>query len=92
MATRWWNRRGARPAPVTSSNSLVPMEKKVWWGFGVALALLGVVGLTAYSEVVKLRKNDTWVDHTHQVISSLRKVQGGSAGAGGFDGQAYGKS
>jgi CHASE3 domain sensor protein len=51
------------------------MEKKVWWGFGVALALLGVVGLTVYSEVVKLRKNDTWVDHTHQVISSLRKVQ-----------------
>jgi PAS domain S-box-containing protein len=51
------------------------MEKKVWWGFGAALALLAVVGLTAYIEVVKLRNNDAWVDHTHQVIASLRKVQ-----------------
>ncbi|HTB93244.1 MAG TPA: PAS domain S-box protein [Candidatus Sulfotelmatobacter sp.] len=51
------------------------MERKVWWGFGVALALLAVVGLTAYSEVEKLRDNDAWVDHTHQVIASLRKVQ-----------------
>ena len=75
MATRWLNRRGARRAPVTSGDSLVPMERRLWWGFGVGLALLGLVGLTAYSEVVKLRNNDAWVDHTHQVISSLRKVQ-----------------
>ena len=39
------------------------------------MALLGVVGFTAYTEVVKLRENDAMVDHTHQVISSLRKVQ-----------------
>ena len=73
MATRWWNRKGLLPAP--SGDSLVPMERKLWWGFGVGLTLLGLVGLTAYSEVVKLRNNDAWVDHTHQVISSLRKVQ-----------------
>jgi CHASE3 domain sensor protein len=34
------------------------MEKKVWVGFGAGLVLLLVVGLTAYSEVVKLRDND----------------------------------
>ena len=39
------------------------------------MALVGVVGLTAYLEAVKLRNNDALVDHTHQVISSLRKVQ-----------------
>ena len=75
MATRWWNWKGRQPASGTSNHSRMPMEKKVWWGFGVALGLLGVVGFTAYLEVGKLRSNDAWVDHTHQVISSLRKVQ-----------------
>ena len=60
---------------VPAGDSTLPMGKKVWWGFGVALALVGVVGWTAYIEVVKLRNNDAWVDHTHQVISSLRRVQ-----------------
>jgi len=75
MATQEWNEKESQPAPVPSGHSRLPMERKVWWGFGVALALLGVVGLTAYLEVVKLRNNDAWVDHTHQVIASLRKVQ-----------------
>jgi PAS domain S-box-containing protein len=51
------------------------MKRKVWWSFGVALALLALIGVTAYSEVIKLRANDALVDHTHQVISSLRRVQ-----------------
>jgi hypothetical protein len=36
MATRWWNWKGRQPAPGTFNHSRMPMEKKVWWGFGVA--------------------------------------------------------
>ena len=74
MPTKWWNREG-QPGTIASKYSRLPMERKVWLGFGVALALLAVVGCTAYLEVAKLRDNDAWVDHTHQVISSLRRVQ-----------------
>ncbi|HEV2101171.1 MAG TPA: PAS domain S-box protein [Candidatus Acidoferrum sp.] len=74
MPTKWWNREG-QPGTIASKYSRLPMERKVWLGFGVALALLAVVGFTAYLEVVKLRENDARVDHTHQVISSLRRVQ-----------------
>ena len=72
METRWWNRMGPQSEPALAPNSRLPMEKKVWWGFGAALTLLAVVGMTAYIEVVKLRDNDVLVAHTHQVISSLR--------------------
>jgi PAS domain S-box-containing protein len=75
MATRWWSRKASQAARVTSGNTLMPVEKKVWLGFGAALALLGIVGVAAYVQVSRLRENDAWVDHTHQVISSLRKVQ-----------------
>ncbi|HET6931376.1 MAG TPA: PAS domain S-box protein [Candidatus Acidoferrum sp.] len=75
MPSQIGNGKELGPAPANSGHFRMPMEKKVWWGFGVALALLGVVGATAYYEVAKLRHNDAWVDHTHQVISSLRKVQ-----------------
>jgi CHASE3 domain sensor protein len=71
MSIRWWKRKGLQPAVGASGDSRMPLEKKVWWGFGVALALVVVVGLSAYFEVVKLRNNDAWVDH----ISALRKVQ-----------------
>jgi PAS domain S-box-containing protein len=75
MATQGSSEKGRQSAPAPSGHSSLPMERKVWLGFGVALLLLAVVGLTAYAEVVKLRSNDVWVDHTHQVISSLRKIQ-----------------
>jgi PAS domain S-box-containing protein len=75
MATQGWNEKKSPPAPVPSGHSRMPMERSVWWGFGVALALVAVVGMTAYAEVEKLRANDAMVDHTHQVIASLRKVQ-----------------
>ena len=75
MPTKWWNREGLQPVTTASQYSRLPMERKVWLGFGVALGLLAVVGCTAYLEVVKLRENDARVDHTHQVISSLRRVQ-----------------
>ena len=74
MPAKWWNREG-QPGTIASKYSRLPMERKVWLGFGAALGLLAVVGCTAYWEVVKLRDNDAWVDHTHQVISSLRRVQ-----------------
>ena len=75
MVTEGCSEKEPQLAPGLAGHPRLPMEKKVWWGFGVALALLAVVGLTAYTEVVKLRDNDVMVDHAHQVISSLRKVQ-----------------
>lgn len=63
------------------SNEEVPeraphsMERAVWRSFGAGLILLGIIGVTSYLEVVKLRSNDALVDHTHQVIASLRRVQ-----------------
>ncbi len=59
----------------TRSQLLIPMKKKVWWSFGVALALLGVIGVSSFVQVLRLRANDRKVDHTHQVISSLHRVQ-----------------
>ncbi len=75
MAIEGWKEKEPQYAPRSTRPSRMPMEKKVWVGFAGALALLLFVGLTAYSEVVKLRNNDAMVDHTHQVISSLRKIQ-----------------
>jgi CHASE3 domain sensor protein len=75
MWIQGWKEKKSQPAPAISRQSRLPMEKKVWWGFGGAMALLALVGVTAYTEVVKLRHNDAMVDHTHQVIASLRKVQ-----------------
>jgi PAS domain S-box-containing protein len=75
MWIQGWMEKKSQRAPVTSRHSRLPMEKKVWVGFAAALSLLLLVGITAYTEVLKLRNNDAWVDHTHQVISSLRKVQ-----------------
>jgi len=75
MAIEGWSEKEPQPGPTHSGHSRLPMEKKVWVGFGAGLALLLLVGVTAYSEVAKLRNNDAMVDHTHQVISSLRKMQ-----------------
>jgi PAS domain S-box-containing protein len=63
------------PQLETRNQLLIPMKKKVWWSFGVGLALLGIIGISSFVEVVRLRSNDGMVDHTHQVISSLRRVQ-----------------
>ena len=71
-----WLHRERRPREAVHPDQLlVPMKRKVGWSFGIALTLLGIVGVTAYLQVVRLRDNDAMVDHTHQVISSLRKVQ-----------------
>ncbi len=75
MAIEGRSEQEPQSGPAHTGRSRLPMEKKVWFGFAAAFALLLFVGLTAYSEVVKLRENDRWVDHTYQVISSLRKVQ-----------------
>ncbi len=61
--------------PSKSKSDLTPLSRKVWWSFSLGLVLLGIIGVTTYAEVVKLRKFDALVDHTHQVISSLRQVQ-----------------
>ncbi len=68
--------RNLQPSQLEARNQfLIHMKKRVWWSFGVALALLGIIGVSSFVEVVKLRENDGLVDHTHQVISSLRRVE-----------------
>ena len=75
MPSSWWRRKWRSAQSEPRNQLLIPMKKRVWWSFGVALAMLGTIGATSYREVLKLRTNDAMVDHTHQVISSLRKVQ-----------------
>ncbi len=75
MTLSWWSSKWRRSQPELCNQLLIPMKQKVWWSFGVGLAMLGIIGVTSYHEVVKLRTNDTLVDHTHQVISSLRRIQ-----------------
>jgi hypothetical protein len=58
---RLWESRLAQPF---TPDQLVRMKKKVRRSFVVAPALLAVIGLTAYIEVLKLRANDVLVDHT----------------------------
>src|SRR6267154_2108965 len=53
-----WLHRERRPREVVHADQLlVPMKRKVGWSFGIALALLGIVGVTAYLQVVRLRDN-----------------------------------
>lgn len=75
MPSSWWRRKWRSAQSEPRNQLLIPMKKRVWWSFGVALAMLGTIGATSYREVLKLRTNDAMVDHTHQVIASLRKVQ-----------------
>jgi methyl-accepting chemotaxis protein len=47
---------------------------KIGLGFGVALAVLVVVGGVSYSSTVKLIDSAEWVQHTHEVITRLQEV------------------
>jgi PAS domain S-box-containing protein len=46
-------------------------ERKVQLGFAFALTCLAVVGVVSYFRVVRLSENAAWVEHTHEVLSSL---------------------
>ena len=50
---------------------LVSAERKVRLGFGFALACLVVIVVVSYLSVVRVNENRAWVDHTHEVLSSL---------------------
>lgn len=47
---------------------------KIGTGFGLALAILAVIGFVAYQSIAKLTETADWVDHTHQVLETLEGV------------------
>jgi methyl-accepting chemotaxis protein len=47
---------------------------KIASGFGLALAVLLVVGAVSYDSTTKLRSSADWVQHTHEVITSLEEL------------------
>jgi methyl-accepting chemotaxis protein len=47
---------------------------KIASGFGLALAVLLVVGAVSYDSTTKLTRSADWVQHTHEVITSLDEL------------------
>ena len=47
-------------------------ERKVKAGFAALLTCLIAVVAVSYPTLVRLRKEAAWVEHTHQVIATLR--------------------
>jgi len=47
---------------------------KIASGFGLALAVLLVVGAVSYDSTTKLTRSAVWVQHTHEVITSLDEL------------------
>lgn len=47
---------------------------KIGTGFGLALAILAVIGFTAYRSIDKLTGTADLVDHTHQIMEALESV------------------
>jgi len=54
-----------------ADTELTSTERKVRLGFTFALACLAVIGVVSYLSVVRLKENAAWVEHTHEVLSSL---------------------
>jgi len=67
-----WHR--TQPSPDAEGRILFSAERKVRAGFALALAVLILIGGMSYFSLVRLREDRVWVDHTHQVIASLRLV------------------
>ena len=57
--------------PGSASTALVSTERKVRFAFAFALTCLAVVGAVSYLSVMRLNENAAWVEHTHEVLSSL---------------------
>jgi CHASE3 domain sensor protein len=55
---------------------LVSAERKVRLGFGLALACLVLIAVVSYLSVVRVNENRAWVEHTHEVLSSLELLLG----------------
>ena len=75
MSIAWRGSGRQQPGREAAKKSRVTLNRRVWLSFLTGLALLAIIGTTAYEDVVKLRANDALVDHTHQVISSLREIR-----------------
>jgi len=69
------NRVASPSSPARSERAdadLASMQRKVGFGFGFALACLGVVSVVSYLSVVRLNEDAAWVEHTHEVLSGLQ--------------------
>jgi PAS domain S-box-containing protein len=64
-----------RQAPSQSARAALQLEtrplRKVRFGFAFALTCLGVVAIISYMSVMRLNEHTAWVEHTHEVLSSL---------------------
>lgn len=47
------------------------IEKKIFGGFGLAVALLVMMVFFAYQNIRQLIENNRWVAHTHEVLTEL---------------------
>src|SRR5713101_4483074 len=48
--------------------------KKIAAGFGLALAILVVIGALSYWSTAKLIETNRWVTHTHEVLANLESL------------------
>jgi PAS domain S-box-containing protein len=58
----------SRPA----GSLLLSAQRRVQVGFGVLLTCLIAMAAVSYPMLVRLRKDAAWVEHSHQVIATLR--------------------
>lgn len=54
-----------------------PIERKVQWGLGFAVAVLCSIGMIAYALVVSFVNTSNWVIQTHLVIESIQGARTG---------------
>lgn len=61
---------------------------KIGFGFGLVLLILLVIGVVSYQSINRLLASNTWVEHTHEVIETLKDIhsalQDASVGQRGF--------
>jgi signal transduction histidine kinase/CheY-like chemotaxis protein len=53
---------------------VLSLQRKVTFGFGLAIVLLAGVAAEAFRALVSARDSAAWVTHTHVVIESLNKI------------------
>ncbi len=78
MALAW---RRSQPSPEAEARVLFSAERKVRAGFALALVALIAIGGMSYFSLTRLHEDREWVEHTQQVIASLRLVSATVAGA-----------
>ena len=54
-----------------------PIERKVQWGLGIAVAVLCSLGMIAYALIVTFVNTSDWVVHTHLVIEAIQGARTG---------------